>query len=135
MARKPKTQATELDVDGFIAGSHRPEDGAALCALMRRITGLEPKMWGPSIVGFGSRTYPLAGGRTGEILAMGFSPRRESLVLYLSHAPGWDERLSRLGRHATGKSCLYLKSLADADPGVLEELVSAAWADAASAPA
>ena len=127
MAYRAKTVATEADVDGFVAASPRPADGAALCALMRRISGLEPRMWGPTIVGFGVSYYELAGGRQGEMLAMGFAPRRASLVLYLKHAAGWDERLARLGKHGVGKSCLYISKLADVDAGVLEELVVAAW--------
>lgn len=127
MAYRAKTVATEADVDGFVAASPRPADGAALCALMRRISGLEPRMWGPTIVGFGVSCYELAGGRQGEMLAMGFAPRRASLVLYLKHAAGWDERLARLGKHGVGKSCLYISKLADVDAGVLEELVVAAW--------
>ena len=127
MAYEAKTKATEADVDRFIAGSPKPADGAALCALMRRISGLEPKMWGPTIVGFGSRRYELAGGKQGDTLAMGFAPRKASLVLYLRHAEGWEERLARLGKHGVGKGCLYINKLADVDAGVLEELVAAAW--------
>jgi hypothetical protein len=127
MAYEAKTKATDVDVDAFIAGSPKPADGAALCALMRRVSGLEPKMWGPTIVGFGSREYDLAGGKKGVMLAMGFSPRKASLVLYIQHADGWDERLARLGKHGPGKGCLYINKLADVDAGVLEELVNAAW--------
>jgi len=127
MAYEAKTKASQADVDAFIAGSPKPADGARLCALMRRISGLEPKLWGPTIVGFGRHSYPLAGGKHSESIAMGFSPRKGSLVLYLAHAPGWDERLARLGRHSTGKGCLYINKLADVDPGVLEDLVTAAW--------
>src|SRR4051794_32386382 len=100
MARDAKTKQTSADVDAFIAGSPKPADGAAVCALMRRVTGLEPRMWGPTIVGFGERDYALAGGRTGRTMAMGFSPRKPSLVFYIKHADGWDERLARLGKHA-----------------------------------
>ena len=128
MAYEAKTKATEVDVETFLAGSAKPADGAVLCGLMRRVSGLEPKMWGPSIVGFGSRTYDLAGGKQGEMLAMGFSPRKGALVLYLAHAAGWDERLARLGKHSTGKGCLYINKLADVDADVLEALVQAAWA-------
>jgi hypothetical protein len=127
MGYEPKTKATDVDVDGFIAGSPKPADGAALCAMMRKVSGLEPKMWGPTIVGFGEREYGLAGGKTGRTMAMGFSPRKASLVLYIKHADGWDERLERLGKHATGKGCLYINRLADVDAGVLEELLTAAW--------
>jgi hypothetical protein len=128
MAYEAKTKATELDVDGFIAASAKSVDGAVLCALMRRVSGLEPKMWGPTIVGFGEREYDLAGGKKGKMLAMGFSPRKPSLVLYIKHAEGWEDRLARLGKHATGKGCLYINKLADVDAGVLEEMVTAAWA-------
>ena len=127
MAYEPKTKATGADVDAFIAGSAKPADGAALCALMRKVSGVAPKMWGPTIVGFGERDYALAGGRTSKSVAMGFSPRKSALVLYLAHAPGWDERLARLGKHSTGKGCLYINKLADVDQAVLEDLVHAAW--------
>ena len=128
MAYEPKTKATEVDVDGFIAASPKPADGAAVCALMRRVSGLEPRMWGPTIVGFGEREYDLAGGKKGRTLAMGFSPRKPSLVFYINHAEGWDDRLKRLGKHAPGKGCLYINKLAEVDVGVLEEMVAAAWA-------
>lgn len=127
MASEAKTRPTSVDVAAFIAASPKPEDGARLCALMRAVSGVEPRMWGPSIVGFGSRAYTLAGGKQGETLAIGFAPRRSALVLYLEHAPGWDENLGRLGKHTVGKSCLYVKTLADVDPVVLEALIRAAW--------
>jgi hypothetical protein len=88
MGYEAKTKASEVEVDGFIAGSPKPKDGAALCALMRKVSGLEPRMWGPSIVGFGEREYDLAGGKTGRMLAIGFSPRKTSLVIYIKHAAG-----------------------------------------------
>ncbi|HEX3366978.1 DUF1801 domain-containing protein [Phenylobacterium sp.] len=127
MGYEPKTKATDVDVDGFIAGSPKPADGAVVCALMRKVSGLEPRMWGPTIVGFGEREYALAGGKTGRFMAIGFSPRKASLVLYIKHAEGWDERLARLGKHSTGKGCLYINKLADVDAAVLDELVTAAW--------
>ena len=127
MAYEPKTKATGADVDAFIAGSPKPADGASLCSLMRKASGLEPRMWGPTIVGFGEREYDLAGGKTGRTLAMGFSPRKASLVLYIKHAAGWDERLARLGKHGAGKGCLYINKLSDVDAGVLEEMIVAAW--------
>ena len=129
MGYEPKTKATDADVDAFIAGSPKPADGAVVCALMRKVTGLEPRIWGPTLVGFGEREYDLAGGKKGRILAMGFSPRKPSLVFYMKHADGWDERLGRLGKHKTGKGCLYINKLADVDLGVLEEMVAQAWAD------
>jgi hypothetical protein len=127
MAYEAKTKATDADVDRFIADSPKAADGAALCALMRRVSGVEPKMWGPTIVGFGARKYELAVGKQGEMPAMGFAPRKAALVLYLKHAEGWDDRLSRLGKHGAGKGCLYINKLGDVDRGVLEELVTAAW--------
>lgn len=127
MAYEAKTKATDADVEGFIAGSPKAADRATLCDLMRRVSALEPRMWGPTIVGFGSRKYELAGGRQGDMPAMGFAPRKASLVLYLKHADGWDDRLARLGKHGAGKGCLYINKLADVDAGVLEELVTAAW--------
>lgn len=132
MAYEAKTKTTDADVDAFIAGSAKPRDGGALCALMRQVSGEPPKMWGPTIVGFGSRKYELARGKQGEMLAIGFAPRKTALVLYLKHAAGWDERLARLGRHGVGKGCLYINKLADVDTGVLEELVRAAWVERAS---
>ena len=127
MGYEPKTKATDVDVDAFIAASPKPADGAVVCALMREVTGLEPRMWGPTLVGFGEREYDLAGGKKGRMLAMGFSPRKASLVFYIKHADGWEDRLARLGKHATGKGCLYINKLADVDLGVLEEMVSSAW--------
>jgi hypothetical protein len=127
MAYEPKTKATGADVDAFIAASANPVDGAAVCALMRKVTGLEPRMWGPTLVGFGEREYDLAGGKKGRTLAVGFSPRKPSLVFYIKHADDWDERLARLGKHSTGKGCLYINKLADVDAGVLEEMVREAW--------
>jgi hypothetical protein len=128
MPYEPKTRPTDADVAAFISSSPKPEEGRALCATMRRVSGAEPRMWGPTIVGFGSRMYALAGGRQGQMLAIGFAPRRGALVLYLPHAAGWDERLARLGKHSTGQGCLYLSKLADVDLNVLEELIAAAWA-------
>jgi hypothetical protein len=129
MGYEPKTKATDVDVDAFIAGSAKPADGAVVCAMMRKVTGLEPKMWGPTLVGFGEREYDLAGGKKGRSLAMGFSPRKPSLVFYIKHADGWEDRLARLGKHGAGKGCLYINKLADVDVGVLEEMVTVAWRD------
>jgi hypothetical protein len=131
MGYEPKTKATDVDVDAFIAGSPKPADGAAVCALMRKVTGIEPRMWGPSLVGFGEREYDLAGGKKGRMLALGFSPRKPSLVFYMKHAEGWGDRLGRLGKHGSGKGCLYINKLADVDADVLEELVTAAWRETA----
>ena len=124
---EPKTKKTDASVEAFldaVADPGRREDARAVLALMKRITGEEPKMWGPSIVGFGSWTYTYASGRTGDWPIAGFSPRKQALTLYVM--PGFEkdaDLMKRLGKHKTGKSCLYLNRLADVDAGVLEELV------------
>ncbi len=124
---EPKTKKTDASVEAFldaVADPRRREDARAVLALMKRITGEEPKMWGPSIVGFGSYTYTYASGRTGDWPIVGFSPRKQALTLYVM--PGFEkdaDLMKRLGKHKTGKSCLYLNRLADVDAGVLEELV------------
>ncbi|HQN09470.1 MAG TPA: DUF1801 domain-containing protein [Thermoanaerobaculia bacterium] len=124
---EPKTKKTDASVAAFldaVADPRRREDAREVLALMKRITGEEPKMWGPSIVGFGSYTYTYASGQTGDWPIAGFSPRKQALTLYLM--PGFEkdaDLMKRLGKHKTGKSCLYLNRLADVDAGVLEELV------------
>ncbi|HLB54743.1 MAG TPA: DUF1801 domain-containing protein [Gemmatimonadales bacterium] len=128
-----KTKPTGASVQKFLAGvsdpSHR-EDCQALLRLMRRVTGYQPRMWGPSMVGFGSYRYKYASGREGDWFLTGFSPRKTDLTLYIT--PGllrYRGLLQRLGKHKTGKSCLYLKRLADVDLGVLTELVATAHRD------
>jgi len=124
---EPKTKKTDASVEAFldaVADAGRREDARAVLALMKRVTGEEPKMWGPSIVGFGSYTYTYASGQTGDWPIAGFSPRKQALTLYVM--PGFEkdaDLMKRLGKHKTGKSCLYLSRLADVDAGVLEELV------------
>ena len=119
---KPKTQRTGASVRAFIdavADRERRADAQRLLAWMRELTGEKPAMYGPSIVGFGA--YESA---TGEWPLVAFSPRKANLVLYVM--PGFAEYgplLARLGRHKTGKSCLYLRKLADVDPRVLRELI------------
>ncbi len=124
---EPKTKKTEASVEAFLDGvgdAGRREDARVVLGLMKRITGEEPKMWGPSIVGFGSYTYTYASGQTGDWPIAAFSPRKQALTLYLM--PGFErdaELMKRLGKHKTGKSCLYLNRLAEVDAAVLEELV------------
>jgi Domain of unknown function (DU1801) len=122
-----KTQATTADVTAFIAGvadNGQRADAHALCAMMTRLSGEPPKMWGPSIIGFGSYHYKYDSGREGNAPRIGFSPRKGQTVLYL--IDGYSQRaeqLARLGKHKTGKSCLYVKRLSDIDIGVLEEMI------------
>ena len=102
----------------------RREDSFVVLEMMKRLTGEEPTMWGSSIVGFGSYHYRYASGREGNWPRIGFSPRKQSLTIYVM--PGfsrYDDLLSRLGKHRTGKSCLYVNKLADVDMDVLEELM------------
>ena len=102
----------------------RRADCRRLSEILARATGAEPRMWGPSIVGFGEYHYRYESGREGDWFLAGFSPRKRDLTVYV--VAGFDrypELMSRLGRHKTGKSCLYLRSLADVDEAVLEELV------------
>jgi len=124
-----KTQATGVDVGAFldkVADPQRCEDGRALCAMMARISGEPPKMWGPSIIGFGRYHYVYDSGHGGEMCRIGFSPRARELVLYIANGfPRHQPLMDRLGKHKTGKSCLYIKRLSDVDQGVLEELVAA----------
>lgn len=105
-------------------------DASRLIAMMERVVGAPPAMWGPSIVGFGSYTYPLAGNKTGTSCLAGFAIRGAKLVVYLqADAEGRDALLAQLGPHTMGKGCLYLKKLADVDEAVLEALVAGAVAE------
>ena len=125
-----KMKQTTQDVGAFldaVPDPKRREDGKALCALMERVTGEPPKMWGPSIVGFGHYRYRYESGREGEAGVAGFSPRAKELVVYFpADPPNKEELLARLGKHKIGKSCLYIKKLDDVDMGVLEEMVAGA---------
>ena len=125
-----KTKPTGEDVSRFIDAvpdPRRRDDAKALCRLMERVIGEPPKMWGPSIVGFGRYRYRYDSGREGEAGVAGFSPRAKELVVYLpADPPDRDALLARLGKHKTGKCCLYLKSLAEVDERVLEQLVAGA---------
>ena len=127
MKSEPKTQPTTVPVADFlaqIAQEGRRNDCLAVADLMQQVTGEAPRMWGDSIVGFGAFRYLSASGRSGDWPIVGFSPRKNDLTLYLM--PGFQGRealLAKLGKHRIGKSCLYLKKLADVDLAVLESLV------------
>jgi len=127
-----KTKATEVSVDDFIEAIDNPqrrEDAKKVRALFERLTGEPAKMWGPTIIGFGSYHYKYDSGHEGVMCRMGFSPRKAELVLYvLTGAAGQEANLARLGRHRTGKVCLYIKKLSDVDEGVLEEMTANALA-------
>ena len=129
-----KTTWTDASVDDYIASranSQQQADCRELMALLKRVTRKKPRMWGPSIVGYGSFRYTYESGRTGEAPVAGFAIRGRDLVVYL--APDTEERsslLSKLGKHTMGKSCLYFRQLADVDKSVLEELVLDSIAEA-----
>jgi hypothetical protein len=122
-----KTKATAVSVEDFVEAIPDPikrADAHTLIGLMQNATGEGPKMWGPSIVGFGSYHYKYESGREGDMPLVGFSPRKPATVLYGMRAAGDAEALlARLGKCTTGKGCVYIKKLADVDLGVLEELI------------
>jgi hypothetical protein len=123
-----KTQPTEVSVSAFVAAitdESRRADAKTLVKLMQGATSEKPKMWGPSIIGFGSYHYVYDSGREGDAPLVGFSPRKAATVLYLGlGAGGSDALLAKLGKHTTGKGCLYIKKLADIDQKVLQDLVA-----------
>jgi hypothetical protein len=130
---EPKTRPTDASVEAFLEGIEeetKRADARALVGIMQRATGAPPKMWGTSIVGFGQYHYRYASGREGDWMLTGFSPRKRELSVYIMAGfDRYEELMSRLGKHRTGISCLYVRRLADVDLEVLEELVrrSVAW--------
>jgi len=121
-----KTKPTDRDPTAFIdavKSEVKRKDSHELVALMKSATGKPPKMWGPTIVGFGEHHYQYESGRQGDVPLTGFSPRAGSLVLYLG--PGLDDAalMKRLGKHKATKGCLYINKLDDVDRAVLRELV------------
>jgi hypothetical protein len=128
-----KTKPTSASIEEYLASRASKEqlvDCEALLTLLQRVTGQAPRMWGPSIVGFGSYRYPLASGKFGESCATGFAVRGKELVVYLvAEAPDQASLLATLGKHKFGKACLYFKRLADLDQKVLEKLVLGSLAE------
>jgi hypothetical protein len=122
-----KTKQTDVKPKDFILSVEHPkrrEDGLALLKFFNRVTGLKPKMWGPSIIGYGRYAYKYESGREGEFMLTGFSPRKSNLTMYI--LPGYQDlspMLERLGKHKIGKSCLYVNKLEDIDMDVLEEMI------------
>lgn len=123
-----KTKPTQVAVADFLASiddAQRREDCRAILQIMERVTGEPAMMWGPSIVGFGTYHYRYESGREGDWAVTGFSPRKNETSVYLTAAgPGQPGLLARLGRHRMGKSCLYIRRLADIDAAVLEQLIA-----------
>ena len=131
MAGTNQTIPTGDDVAGFVESIDsevRQAEARLLIELMTEVTGEQPRMWGPSIVGFGSQHLTYASGRELDFFRVGFAPRKAQSVVYVSG--GFDlyqDLLPRLGKHSIGKSCLYLKRVADADPNALRELVDRSY--------
>lgn len=122
-----KTQPNDKSVTDFfdsVDNDTRREDSFAILALMKEVTGEEPIMWGDSIIGFGTYRYKYASGREAEWFLTGFSPRVQNLTLYIMDGfDEYDELLGKLGKHSTGKSCLYVKRLENVDLDVLKEMI------------
>lgn len=122
-----KTRKTDASVDSWLAGiadEGRRQDCATLLRLMKKVTKSPPRLWGSSIVGFGDKTYKGAS-REVDWFVIGFASRKQDLSLYLMNDPeGYSKQLAKLGKYKSGKGCLYLKSLDDADLGALEQLLA-----------
>jgi hypothetical protein len=131
-----KTRPTTQTAADFIAAVDHPTrraDAVVMDAMFQDITGWKPRMWGPSMVGYGSYHYTYDSGRSGDFLATGFSPRKANMSIYIM--PGYadfSDILARLGKHKIGKSCLYVNKLADIDLNVLQDLVRAGLEDLSS---
>src|SRR5271170_4137233 len=125
---KNKTKPTRLSVTAFlnaITDQTRRTDAKALVKLMKSAAGENPQMWGPSIIGFGSYHYRYDSGREGDMPLVGFSPRKAATVLYNVICSNDSKvQLAKLGKHTTGKGCLYIKKLADVDQAVLESMIA-----------
>ena len=126
-----KTKPTKVSVSGFlnkIPDRQRRADAIAVADMMKAVTKKEPKMWGTSIVGFGDYHYKYASGREGDWFAMGVSPRKDSLTVYICRGfHEYPELMEKLGKYKTGMSCLYIRKLSDVDPGVLKKLMTRAY--------
>ena len=124
-----KTQKNKVSVNAFlnsIDDDQQRKDAKTIAKIMKEVTGTKPSMWGPGIVGFGSYHYKYASGREGDWFLTGFSPRKQNLTVYIMDGfKGRGTLLKKLGKHKTGKSCLYIKRLADVKVDVLHELVKA----------
>ena len=123
-----KTKATGARVTAFINSiddKQKRAEARKVAAMMRKATSKRPKMWGPSIVGYGTYHYKYSSGREGDFLMTGFSPRKQALTVYV--IPGFENfeaLMNKLGKYKTGKSCLYIKRLSDVDEKILEQLIN-----------
>lgn len=123
-----KTKPNDKNVNAFIntvTDIKKREDSFTILELMKTITKEEPKMWGDSIIGFGSYRYKYASGREGEWCLTAFSPRKQNLTIYIMTGfDKYEELMDKLGKYKTGKSCLYIKKLEDINMSVLQELIT-----------
>jgi hypothetical protein len=123
-----KTKVNKASVEKFITGikdEQKRKDARQILEMMKKATKADPKMWGASIVGFGEYHYKYGSGREGDWFAAGFSPRKQNLTLYIMGGfDEYDSLLQKLGKHSTGKSCLYIKRLDDVDRKVLQEIIT-----------
>jgi hypothetical protein len=127
MAYELKTKVNDVSVEGFldkVEDEKKRNDAFEVLKLMKEVTGEPPKMWGASIVGFGTYRYKYASGQEGDWMITGFSPRKTSLTLYIMPGFGrYEELMQKLGKYKTGKSCLYINKLTDVDVDVLKTLI------------
>lgn len=130
---KTKTKPTSVSVQAYLASRASPEqvaDCKTIMAICKRVTKHSPKMWGPSIVGYGSYTYQYESGHSGDACLTGFAIRGKEIVVYLlADGPGQARLLAKLGKHKMGKACLYIKRLSDLDEDVLESLITGSVAE------
>jgi hypothetical protein len=121
-----KTKQNELSVDDFlnkVADENVRKDCYAIIKLMEKITGCPPKMWGTAIIGFGKYHYKYESGREGDICMIGFSPRKQNITLYVKAAAAQEDLFEKLGKHKSGKDCVYIKKLDDIDIKILEKII------------
>lgn len=122
-----KTKPTTVDVSAFIdavESDRRRDDARTVDAIMREVTGEAPRMWGPSIIGYGDAHYDYESGRSGDWFKVGFSPRKAKLVLYFRSLDAVSPMLAKLGKHEPGKGCLYVNKLSDIDLDVLRQMIA-----------
>ena len=125
--KKNKTTETQNSVEDFIdaiANETKRDDSRAIIELYKKQTGFEPKLWGPSIIGFGQYHYVYESGHEGDAPLAAFSPRKEAIVFYLCDYEGRDQMLAQLGKHKLTKGCVYVKKLEDIDVNVLKKLIT-----------
>ena len=123
-----KTKLNDASVDDFlnkVEDEQKRKDCFEIVKIMKQVTNEEPKMWGPAIIGFGSYHYKYESGREGDTMQIGFSPRKQNITLYIGLGGDTENPLlKKLGKHTTGKGCLYIKKLADVDKKVLQDLIT-----------